>query len=170
MNAHDAKVVAEFLLANLEHELRTTVGVFAAVPNVNLDYRPDPRAKSALALMRHIALEDEWFLNSIADGRFSPVPDQSDACGIMTPTDAASEYEKRIPAAIARVRALDGDALARPIDFMGTIQLPALVFLSMLIRHSTHHRGQLSTYIRPMGGKVPSIYGPTADTVVAAHA
>jgi uncharacterized damage-inducible protein DinB len=27
-----------------------------------------------------------------------------------------------------------------------------------------HHRGQLSVYIRPMGGKVPSIYGPSADT------
>lgn len=26
-----------------------------------------------------------------------------------------------------------------------------------------HHRGQLSTYIRPMGGAVPSIYGPSAD-------
>ena len=26
-----------------------------------------------------------------------------------------------------------------------------------------HHRGQLSAYIRPMGGKVPSIYGPSAD-------
>jgi uncharacterized damage-inducible protein DinB len=26
-----------------------------------------------------------------------------------------------------------------------------------------HHRGQLSSYIRPMGGKVPSIYGPSAD-------
>ena len=27
-----------------------------------------------------------------------------------------------------------------------------------------HHRGQLSTYLRAMGAKVPSIYGPTADT------
>ena len=26
-----------------------------------------------------------------------------------------------------------------------------------------HHRGQLTTYLRPMGGKVPSIYGPSAD-------
>jgi uncharacterized damage-inducible protein DinB len=26
-----------------------------------------------------------------------------------------------------------------------------------------HHRGQLSTYLRPMGAKVPSIYGPSAD-------
>ncbi|HLH31642.1 MAG TPA: DinB family protein [Terriglobia bacterium] len=29
---------------------------------------------------------------------------------------------------------------------------------------AVHHRGQLSTYIRPMGGKVPSIYGPSADS------
>lgn len=28
---------------------------------------------------------------------------------------------------------------------------------------AVHHRGQLSTYLRPMGGKVPSIYGPSAD-------
>jgi hypothetical protein len=27
-----------------------------------------------------------------------------------------------------------------------------------------HHRGQLSTHLRPMGGRVPSIYGPSADS------
>jgi uncharacterized damage-inducible protein DinB len=34
----------------------------------------------------------------------------------------------------------------------------------MAVRHSVHHRGQLATYLRPMGGSVPSIYGPSADT------
>ena len=34
---------------------------------------------------------------------------------------------------------------------------------------AVHHRGQLSTYIRPMGGKVPSIYGPSADTTGASN-
>jgi uncharacterized damage-inducible protein DinB len=29
---------------------------------------------------------------------------------------------------------------------------------------AVHHRGQLTTYIRPMGGKVPSVYGPSADS------
>jgi uncharacterized damage-inducible protein DinB len=28
---------------------------------------------------------------------------------------------------------------------------------------AVHHRGQLTTYLRPMGGKVPSIYGPSGD-------
>ena len=32
-----------------------------------------------------------------------------------------------------------------------------------LLFDAIHHRGQLSTYIRPMGGKVPSIYGPSGD-------
>ena len=37
-------------------------------------------------------------------------------------------------------------------------------FLAMALKHSVHHRGQLSTYLRAMGGTVPGIYGPTADT------
>jgi uncharacterized damage-inducible protein DinB len=41
--------------------------------------------------------------------------------------------------------------------------LPAYVYLSFVQNHSVHHRGQLSAYLRPMGGKVPSIYGPSAD-------
>ena len=75
-------------------------------------------------------------------------------------------YNQRMPTAIERVRALSGDALVRPVDFFGTM-VPAVVVLSVMLRHSIHHRGQLSTYLRPMGGKVPSIYGPTADTEIA---
>jgi len=44
------------------------------------------------------------------------------------------------------------------------VQMPLVNFLSMASKHSVHHRGQLSTYLRPMGGKVPGIYGPSADT------
>jgi uncharacterized damage-inducible protein DinB len=40
-------------------------------------------------------------------------------------------------------------------------------YLSMALRHSIHHRGQLSSYARAMGGKVPQIYGPSADTTRA---
>jgi uncharacterized damage-inducible protein DinB len=37
-------------------------------------------------------------------------------------------------------------------------------FLWFILFDAIHHRGQLSTYIRPMGGKVPPIYGPSADS------
>jgi uncharacterized damage-inducible protein DinB len=44
------------------------------------------------------------------------------------------------------------------------IQAPAVNLLALALKHSVHHRGQLSTYLRAMGGTVPGIYGPTADS------
>ena len=166
MTPNDAKVIADFLLSNLEHEIPITANVFRAVPDTQLSYRPDTVSKDALSLMRHIALEDEWFLDAVANGRFAPFPDQSDACGLMKPEDAARTYEQRIPAAIDSLRKLSGEALLREVDLMGAMRLPALQFLSLMLRHSAHHRGQLSAYLRAMGGKVPSIYGPSADTMM----
>jgi uncharacterized damage-inducible protein DinB len=164
MNPAEAKPVADFLLADMAREASTTVRVFAAVPDVGLDYRPDASSKTAIALLRHITLEDEWLLTSIANGYFVPPPEDSDACGIMAPQHAIARYNERMPSAIARVKALSGDDLVRTIDMLGFIQLPAVGFLSLALKHSIHHRGQLSAYLRAMGGRVPGIYGPSADT------
>jgi uncharacterized damage-inducible protein DinB len=41
--------------------------------------------------------------------------------------------------------------------------LPAVMYLQFMLNHSIHHRGQLSSYLRPMGAKVPSIYGGSFD-------
>jgi len=41
--------------------------------------------------------------------------------------------------------------------------MPSVFFLTLAISHSAHHRGQLSVYLRPMGAKVPSIYGESYD-------
>jgi uncharacterized damage-inducible protein DinB len=158
------KTVADFLVADFESEMQTTLRVIEAVPDDRLDYRPDPKAKTGLGLVRHITLEDEWLLNSIANGEFTPPPDDSDSCGIMNASDAVARYKEKVPAALDRVRAMSGEKLARVIDLLGMIQAPGINFFAMAIKHSVHHRGQLSTYLRPMGGKVPGIYGPSADT------
>jgi uncharacterized damage-inducible protein DinB len=164
MNSNETKTIADFLIADLENEMQATMRVIEAVPNGGLDYQPDSKSKTALGLVRHITLEDEWLLNCIADGVFTPPPDDSDACGIMNPTDAVAQYKQKVPAALNRVRALPGEKLTNVIDMFGMIQAPGVNFLAMTIKHSVHHRGQLSTYLRPMGGQVPGIYGPSADT------
>ena len=167
MGLQDMKVIADFLIADFEGEMRTTVGVLGSVSTDHLDYRPDLKSKTGLGLVRHIALEDGWLLNCIANGVFTPPPDDSDACGIMSPADAIAHYETHVPAALDRVRAMSGEQLATVIDLFGVIQGSGVNFLAMTIKHSVHHRGQLSTYLRAMGGKVPGIYGPSADTRVA---
>jgi uncharacterized damage-inducible protein DinB len=164
MGSNDVKTVADFLIADFEREMQTTIRVIEAVPTGHLDYQPDPKAKDAIGLVRHITLEDPWILNSIADGQFTNPPEGSDACGIMSPTEAVARYKEKVPAALERVRALPAEKLNADIDLLGLMQMPAINFLAMALKHSVHHRGQLSTYLRPMGGKNPSIYGPTADT------
>ncbi len=168
MSSQDMKTIADFLIADFEGEMRTTLGVLASIPNDNLDYRPDQKSKTGLGLARHIVLEDEWLLNCVANGAFTPPPDDSDACGIMSPADAIARYEKHVPAALDRVRAMSAEQLANVIDLFGMVQAPGVNFIAMAIKHSVHHRGQLSTYLRAMGGSVPGIYGPSADTQPAA--
>ena len=167
MNSTEAKIIADYLLGNFEFEMQTTVRVLAAVPNDKLAYQPDSLAKSGIGLVRHIVLEDEWLLNSIADGQFNAPPDDSDASGIMTPADGIAQYQVKLPAALARVRAMSPEQLTRVIDLFGILQLRAVDFIALALKHSVHHRGQLSSYIRPMGGRVPSIYGPSANTATA---
>ena len=164
MDPKEAKTIADFLIADFENEMKSTLRVIEAVPNGRLDHRPDPKSKTSLGLVRHITLEDEWLLNCIANGEFAAPPDQSDACGIMNPADAIARYKEKVPAALNRVRALPGEKLTNVIDLFGMIKMPGVNFLAMAVKHSVHHRGQLSTYLRPMGGKVPGIYGPSADT------
>jgi uncharacterized damage-inducible protein DinB len=82
----------------------------------------------------------------------------------MTPADAVARYKEKLPAALDRVRAMPGEKLLEVIDMFGMIQMPAVNFISLCVKHSVHHRGQLSAYLRSMGGKIPGIYGPSADT------
>ncbi len=164
MNPEAAKTAAQFYLGDFEIEMKTTANVIGAVPDASVAYKPDEKARTALELCRHIVLEDEWLLNGIADGAIPEPPDQSDASGLMTPAQCVEYYNSKLPGAVERVRNLSGDNLVKTLDLMGLIIMPAIAFLGMAVRHSVHHRGQLATYLRPMGGQVPSIYGPSADT------
>ena len=56
------------------------------------------------------------------------------------------------------------------IDFRGMFQLPAVMYLGFILSHTVHHRGQLSTYLRPMGSKVPAMYGESYDSAEARKA
>ena len=163
MDSSKARTVADFLIADFENEMQTTLRVIEAVPNDHLGYRPDSKSKTGLGLVRHITLEDEWLLNCIANGEFTTPPDDSDACGIMSPAGAVARYKERVPAALDRVRAMSGEKLVAVLDMFGAIKAPGINFLALVIKHSVHHRGQLSSYLRAMGGKVPGIYGPSAD-------
>ncbi len=163
MSTEQARLIAGYLLDQLEQEIRTTKAVLAAVPAGREDYSPDPRSMSALKLAWHIASADKWFLDSILAGKFEAGDSGGIPNGIRTGADAAAWYEANLPASIAALRAAPAETFSRTIDFFGMMQAQGVDYLALALKHSVHHRGQLSAYLRPMGGKVPGIYGPSGD-------
>ncbi len=159
----EAKLIAGFILAEYEHERATTRNVLEAVPAGKEDYSPDGRSMNALTLAWHIASAEKFFLDGVISGAFQAgepgVPDS-----IRSAKDVTAWYDSNLPEAIDAVKALPAESLTREIDFFGMFRATALNYLSLMLRHSVHHRGQLSAYLRPMGAKVPGIYGPSGDS------
>ena len=164
MSSQQARGLADYLLGDLQHEMPTTIRVIEAASDGKLDYAPDPKSMTALALIRHLVVVDTWFLNSIADGAFVGGETHPEESAILTPADAAAKYKELVSAAAARVNSLSDEKLAQEIDFFGMMKMPAVALIGVMNKHSIHHRGQLSSYLRPMGCKVPGIYGPSGDT------
>lgn len=149
------------MLPTLQKETATTAKVIAATPNQNLDYRASERCMPAAQLLWHIASADMMFIDGILAGAFGK--GETQPADVVSPRDIADWYTNRMSAAIEKLSAFTPEEAARMIDFHGMMTAPAAGFINFMLGHSIHHRGQLSAYIRPMGGKVPSIYGPSGD-------
>ncbi len=166
---HAHLFVHNVVLGILKNESRTTRSVLAAVPKVNLDYRPDPCAKTANELLRHIVSADNLFLRTVVEGVFVPgsvkVPED-----LKTPEEIVEWYGEEYAKNFDAVAQLSAERLIRMVDFRGLFERPAYTFLQIGLLHTVHHRGQLSTYLRPMGGKVPAIYGESYDSAEAKRA
>lgn len=152
----------DYFVNAFDHESKTTTKVIAAVPDNKSSYKPDDLAKTGLELAWHLASADVWFLESIIAGAFSQ-EEQVMPANIKSAKDIAAWYQSKVPAALEKIKGLSPEKAAQPINFYGMLNYPAVVYLQVGLNHSIHHRGQLSTYLRPMGSKVPSIYGGSAD-------
>lgn len=149
-------------LPALKAEHPVTQRVIAAIPPDRAAYRPDSIMRSAIDLAWHIVSAEMRFLDAVATGTFDfsggARPEQ-----VRTPDDVVGWYTERFATNVERLKQLTGDQLIKIIDFRGILHFPAVAYLQIGLSHSVHHRGQLSMYLRPMGAKVPSIYGESFD-------
>ena len=155
--------VREMMLQSIEREVATTMKVIAAVPDAKRDWKPDPKARSAWDLAWHIASEDVVFLECITELKFKLPDPRFDKEKPANSADLAAWYQRKMKDAIGKVRKMTPQQLVTPVDFLGMMTLPVFAYIGFMSNHSIHHRGELAVYLRPMGSKVPSIYGPSAD-------
>jgi uncharacterized damage-inducible protein DinB len=147
-------------------EQPVTQRVIEAIPLDRGDYRPDDVGKSALELAWHIVGAEHRFTEGVLNGAFD-FSNTGRPAALTTSAEIARWYSETSQQDLARVAALPVEALLKVIDFRGMFQLPAVTFLDLSLRHVIHHRGQLTMYLRPMGAKVPPIYGESYDSAKA---
>ena len=165
---------AEFLLNGvflpaLRNEHRTTKTVIEAIPQDKGEYRPDGISKSAIDLAWHIVVAEIRFMDCVCAGEFDPSPGPRPE-SIRNSADVVGWYADNFAQRLEKLTELSSAQLTKTVDFRGLLQLPAVMFLNLLMHHSVHHRGQLSMYLRPMGAKVPAIYGESFDSAEARKA
>jgi uncharacterized damage-inducible protein DinB len=136
--------------------------VLASVPDDRKDYRPHEKSYTAAELTWHIAEAETLLLRAVADGNFDNFGAERDTAP-ATVAGIVEYYEANFAKQVERIKQLTGEQLAAPTPFFGILNQPLVSYLSFVSNHSIHHRGQLSTYLRPMGSTVPSIYGPSGD-------
>ena len=148
------------MLDGIAREAEVTKKVIAAVPDAASSYKPDPHARTAKELAWHLANTDIQFLDGIADLEFKMANPEHKP---ETSADVAAWYDENMKRGVARIAAMTPEQLLTPVNFVGLFNLPAVLYLGFLNNHSIHHRGELATYLRPMGSKVPTIYGGSYD-------
>ena len=152
----------EYYQECFEAETPKFVRVLKAVPVDQASYRPHPRSTCAGDLVWLLASELRDACELIDHGEVNYVPRPA-----PTLTESIGAYERNAEDVAQRVAALDDarwDSKARLLADGKVVWETSLGdMLFGFLFDAIHHRGQLSSYLRPMGAKVPSIYGPSAD-------
>jgi uncharacterized damage-inducible protein DinB len=138
-------------------ESKTTQKVLERIPEGS-DYRPDPRSRTAQEIAWQIICEERMIIDAIETGKVEWAPPPMPA----TMKEIAGEYGKLSAQMPDRWNGLSEDKWNGTLDFFGR-QRPAAAMAWSFLFDLVHHRGQITTYLRPMGSTVPQIYGPSAD-------
>lgn len=151
----------DFYLKRAAAEFPIFLKVLKALPQ-DLSYKPDDRSPSAEQLVWTITYELKALIDVVDTGK-------SEWQTITPPglDEMIGMFEKWSAELLDKVAKLDAAAQERNGQFLYQGQVvmerPTVELLWDFMFDAIHHRGQLSAYLRPMGAKVPSIYGPSAD-------
>jgi uncharacterized damage-inducible protein DinB len=151
-------------LDTLKREHETTRRVIEAFPADQPDFKPHPRSNSAKQLLWTFAIEEGLIIAALKNqlnlgGGFPKAPE--------TWNETLEAWKRNHAMLVEYLESARDEDLAGTVKFftgpktMGEYQ--KVDFLWFMLCDQIHHRGQLSVYVRMAGGKVPSIYGPSAD-------
>ena len=138
-------------------ESATTYKVLSRIPE-DSDYRPDEKSRTAKQIAWQVVSEEKMIIEALENGTAEWAPPPTPA----TMKEVADIYQKQSADIVKRFKALPDEKWNGSLQFFGGERSASAMAWSFLF-DIVHHRGQISTYLRPMGAKVPQIYGPSGD-------
>ena len=150
---NEQKLFTEFWL----NESKTTNKVISRIPDSST-YKPDPKSRTAAEIAWQIVEEEKMLIDALETGTaaWAPTPVPASAKAI------ADAYEKQSAGIAKRLKKLSAKTWGGKLAWFGK-KRPASPMAWSFLFDIVHHRGQITTYLRPMGSTVPQIYGPSAD-------
>jgi len=155
-----------FFTQCMKSELKATSDLLRACPADKLDYRPHPVNRSARELIEHI-------LGHIVDLKVILLEnhcEENHAYEFSTPIDAVDKLETLWQSVVFELEnntsiQWQNEEVQLSVHGKPFVKIPRSNMMWFFFFDVIHHRGQLSTYIRPMGAKNPTVYGYSADTM-----
>jgi uncharacterized damage-inducible protein DinB len=162
--------LTELLIGELDREVPRSRRVLAEVPAGKYDWKPHDKSMIFGYLTNMVATMPSWVAMGVTMNELD-----------VAPASGSAMSQEKLETSDALVRALDKSAAdARAAlsgttdDFLTTpwkllargqvvMETPRWEMIQDTINHWAHHRGQMTVYLRLLGAKVPSIYGPSAD-------
>jgi len=156
----------DFFKACFKNEMAATVSLFNSFQNEAITHKTHPVNRSVGEIMEHILchlIDLDMILKQ-------SVCDESLTFDVASPTVAANNLERLWLAVNLTLEQIspekwENESVELLLNGKHFAAMPRMNMMWFFFFDIIHHRGQLSTYVRPTGGKVPAIYGFSADSI-----
>ena len=154
----------QVFIQSWEREFPTTLKVLKAFPAGKGSFKPHDRSATVAEISRAFPMA-QIFVEQVLKGEFQVPPKLPELP--QTLEGLISQFEKSQDRVLEFLKKTPDEEYHKPMKMMFGKdkwgEMPRMQFLWFMLFDNIHHRGQLSVYLRLAGGKVPSIYGPSAD-------
>jgi uncharacterized damage-inducible protein DinB len=159
----------DILLVEFDREAGLTRQVLERLPGDRFDWQPHPRSRTLGQLGLHLAELPRWGALVAAGAEFDlehiptmPAVPPSSVAALLTLFSTNASDARRAVSGRTDAELLAPWTLRRAGEEVFTV--PRLMAIrTVLLQHGTHHRGQLTVYLRLLDVPLPPLYGPTAD-------
>jgi uncharacterized damage-inducible protein DinB len=157
--------IAEALLPEFEQEMGTTRRLLERVPSDKGQWKPHPKSFALGHLAQLVSWMPGWIANTVSSTELDLL--KAPGYSFETTETLLAGFDRNVSDAKKALQAAKDSDFTVPWSLkrgdLALFTAPRGVVVRQHISHLSHHRGQLTVYLRLLDVAIPPIYGPTAD-------